>query len=623
MSASPNEVTLVGVMKTNGTIRQQDNLIELTVSDNPATDGCLYWNWVVDQSDIIGFDGAARSITFVHDDPGDTKKTKGKIVLAGFDTTDWEKDGSFTIQLKDPVSGVTKRTADVQLSLRALVNGFTIIDGQSYSPATAGTEGVNGAGHAGFTFHVDSADISLAGVTGPSLILDPMGRVQAYSFPGASWNQEGDFIIRVQDGARPNVQWATISGVQLALRQLLGNGVTIIDGQSYQPAVAGTEGVNAAGVNGFVFTAPSADISLAGVGGASLTFDEMCRVKTYSFPGTSWCQEGDFTLCTQDGSAEGTKRPISVVTARPLALRQLVGNGVTIIDGQSHQPAFTGTEGVNAAGVNGFVFTAPSADISLAGVGGASLTFDEMCRVMTYSFPGTSWCQEGDFTIYANDGTRSTSVIDGRTITLRKISHVNFYLFDNQTAVDPTTINGNPSGTSYDWSSSDERVVISNGGGTRVEERITCSGVEAGTDMDFNLIITDGTRPESHIPCTLKARHVKDPINIPYSESSGSEIVEVTGDSVTEWNFVAGVFSSIESALSFNGGVGNTASITWGDDALINDDSGTLTFTIQPNDASAPSCTILVNINITVLTNINNDVDTTKPTVINCIFEIV
>lgn len=246
-----------------------------------------------------------------------------------------------------------------------------------------------------------------------------------------------------------------------------------------------------------------------------------------------------------------------------------------------------------------------------------------MCRVMTYSFPGTSWCQEGDFTIYANDGTRSTSVIDGRTITLRKISHVNFYLFDNQTAVDPTTINGNPSGTSYDWSSSDERVVISNGGGTRVEERITCSGVEAGTDMDFNLIITDGTRPESHIPCTLKARHVKDPINIPYSESSGSEIVEVTGDSVTEWNFVAGVFSSIESALSFNGGVGNTASITWGDDALINDDSGTLTFTIQPNDASAPSCTILVNINITVLTNINNDVDTTKPTVINCIFEIV
>jgi hypothetical protein len=620
MSASPDEVTLVGIMNANGTVRQQDNLIELTVSDDPAADGCLYWNWVVDQDDIAGFDGAARSITFVHDDPGDTKKIMGKIVLAGFDTTDWDKDGSFTIQLKDPVSGVTKRTAAVQLSLRALVNGFTIIDGQSYSPATAGTEGVNRAGHEGFSFYVESADISLAGVTGPSMTLDPMGRVQAYSFPGTSWNQEGDFIIRVQDGSRSNEQWATISGVQLALRQLVGNGVTIIDGQSYQPAVEGTEGVNAAGVNGFVFTAPSGDISLVGVAGASLTFDEMCRVNTYSFPGTSWNQEGDFTLCAQDGSEAGTKRPISVVTARPLAVRQLVGNGITIIDGQSHQPAVAGTEGVNAAGVNGFVFTAPSGDISLAGVTGASLTFDEMCRVKTYSFPGTSWSQEGDFTIYANDGTRSTSVICGRLITLRKLSHVIFYLFDNQTAVDPTTINGNPSDASYDWSSSDARVVISNGGGTRVEEQITGSGITAGTDVDFNLTITDGTRPGSAIPCTLKARHVTDPINILYSASSGSETVEVAGDSVTVWNFGAGVFSGIESVLSFNGGVGNTASISWGDDALNNDDSGTLTFTIQPNDASAPSCTVLVNVNISVTTNI---VDTTKPTVIDCTFEIV
>ncbi len=322
---SPSEVTLVGIMKTDGTVRQQDNSIELTVSDDPAADGCAYWDWVVDQADIAGFGGAARSITFVHDDPGDTKKMKGKMALAGFDTADWDNDGSFTIQLKDPVSGSTMRMADVQLSLRALVNGFTIIDGQSHSPATVGTEGINGAGHAGFTFHVYSADISLAGVTGPSLSLDAIGRVQSYSFPGTSWNQEGDFVVSVQDGTRPAEQWATISGVQLAVRQLVGNGVTIVDGQSYQPGVADTEGMNAAGVNGFVFTAPSADISLAGVTGPTLTFDAMGRVYSYSFPGTSWNQEGDFTLIARDG-----ERPASTVTERPLRLRRITPDPVSI-----------------------------------------------------------------------------------------------------------------------------------------------------------------------------------------------------------------------------------------------------------------------------------------------------
>jgi len=75
--------------------------------------------------------------------------------------------------------------------------------------------------------------------------------------------------------------------------------------------------------------------------------------------------------------------------------------------------------------------------------------------------------------------------------------------------------------------------------------------------------------------------------------------------------------------LSFNEGVGNIASISWGDNALNNDDSGTLTFTIQPNDGSAPACNVLVNINISITTNIDDDADITKPTVIDCTFEIV
>ena len=107
MSVSPSELTFVGIMKTDGTVRQQDNSIELAVTEDPAASGCAYWDWVVDQADITGFDGASRSISFVYDYPGDTKKLRGKIVLTGFDTADWDNDGQFTIQLKNPSTGMT------------------------------------------------------------------------------------------------------------------------------------------------------------------------------------------------------------------------------------------------------------------------------------------------------------------------------------------------------------------------------------------------------------------------------------------------------------------------------------------------------------------------------------
>jgi len=302
-----------------------------------------------------------------------------------------------------------------------------------------------------------------------------------------------------------------------------------------------------------------------------------------------------------------------------ISLRYLDCAGYTVFEGQT-----SGGSPLPPGDAGPYRFTAPlfagglpgDLDMEFDGGGGAS----GRGIVTGVTSAAAAWTESGTATLRIQDGTRPYSDIPSVPINLRQLNYTTIIWFDNQTAVDPTTINGSPSGDSYTWLSSDERVVISNGGGTRVEEQITGSGVEAGTDIDFNLIITDGTRPESHIPCTLKARHVTDPINIPYTASSGSETVEVTGDSVTVWNFGTGVFSGIESVLSFNGGVGNTASISWGDDALINDDSGTLTFTIQPNDASAPSCTVLVNVNISVTTNI---VDTTKPMVIDCTFEIV
>jgi hypothetical protein len=357
---------------------------------------------------------------------------------------------------------------------------------------------------------------------------------------------------------------------------------------------SGGEGISApphTGTGDFTFTPSSLPP------GVILTLGTMGQVTT--FGGST---SGSFDLEVKNG-----ERPSSFFTGRKIDFRTLAGDGYTLIAGQ-----ISGGDGIDAAppaGTGDYMFTPSSLPP------GVTLTLGTMGQVT--GFGGST---SGSFDLEVKNGERPSSFFTGRKIDFRSLAHKVFYWFDNQTAVDPTTINGNPSGASYDWSSSDARVVISNGGGTRVEEQIMGSGVTAGTDVDFNLTITDGTRPGSVIPCTLKARHVTDPINILYSASSGSETVGVTGDSVTVWNFGAGVFSGIESVLSFNGGVGNTASISWGDDALKNDDSGTLTFTIRPNDGSAPTCNVLVNVNISVTTNI---VDTTKPTVIDCTFEIV
>ncbi|HUW62019.1 MAG TPA: hypothetical protein VMZ06_13545 [Candidatus Bathyarchaeia archaeon] len=371
-----------------------------------------------------------------------------RVTTYGFPGSSWNQDGDFTLYAKDgtrPTSVVTARP----LTLRKLIgDGLTIIDGQSYQPTVAETEGVNAAGVNGFSFTAD--DISLAGVAGASLTFDAMCRVTTYGFPGSSWNQDGDFTLYAKDGTRPT---SVVTARPLTLRKLIGDGLTIIDGQSYQPTVAETEGVNAAGVNGFSFTAPAGDISLAGVAGASLTFDAMCRVTTYGFPGSSWNQDGDFTLCAKDGA-----RPTSVIPDRTLSLRQLVGDGMTIIDGQSHQPTVAGTEGVNAAGVHGFSFTAD--DISIPGASASSITFDAMCRVTTYGFTDVDWDETGDFTLCAKDGARPSSVIPGRTLSLRRIIPAPLTIPDNGSAGSINLQVGGDAGP-WDWFDYEDGLAIS------------------------------------------------------------------------------------------------------------------------------------------------------------------
>jgi len=383
--------------------------------------------------------------------PGDltlTMNNLGAVTAVDSLSADWTEDGTFTVRIQDG-SRPYSELPGIPLSLRRLVgDGLTIIDGQSYQPTVAETEGVNAAGVNGFSFTAD--DISLAGVAGASLTFDAMCRVTTYGFPGSSWNQDGDFTLYAKDGTRPT---SVVTARPLTLRKLIGDGLTIIDGQSYQPTVAETEGVNAAGVNGFSFTAPAGDISLAGVAGASLTFDAMCRVTTYGFPGSSWNQDGDFTLCAKDGA-----RPTSVIPDRTLSLRQLVGDGMTIIDGQSHQPTVAGTEGVNAAGVHGFSFTAD--DISIPGASASSITFDAMCRVTTYGFTDVDWDETGDFTLCAKDGARPSSVIPGRTLSLRRIIPAPLTIPDNGSAGSINLQVGGDAGP-WDWFDYEDGLAIS------------------------------------------------------------------------------------------------------------------------------------------------------------------
>jgi hypothetical protein len=613
-----DSVTLFAVFGDSGFVCDQDNRPLLVEEDSPPS-GSL-WQWTA--SGFSGFGGPiAGSFTHADDGVGGANELhkEANLVWSGIQPTTWENgaSGHFTLTLDDGTNQVTRTVYVTLRSIRSI--DFTVLEGQSYagvdsicaapgsgSPytwASSGASGIVPAPTIGFSF--DAGDTNREG-----------GKITV-GCAGDWSDQNGKFTLSIQDGAREaSVFNGSRNGAdhkpKLSLRKLLGDGYTLIDGQVLPGGAAVSEaGATAAG---FTFT----PTGLSGFATTPTNFkieNPMGCVTACAC--ADWNQSGEFKLTVKDGG-----RPESVFDVvgadnrkRKLTLRSLAGDGYTLIDGQ----VFPGGEGMNAVGatVAGFTFT-PS---GLSGFATTPTNFKiENPMGCVTACACADWNQSGTFTLTAADGSRPASVVAGLVLALRHLSHKTIYWFNNQTAVDPTTINGNPSGASYDWSSSDARVVISNGGGIRIGERITGSGITAGTDLPFNLTITDGTRPGSVIPCTLKARHVTDPINIPYSASSGSETVEVTGDSVTEWNFGAGVFSSIESVLSFNGGVGNTASISWGDNALNNDDSGTLTFTIQPNDASAPSCTVLVNINISVTTNI---VDTTKPTVIDCTFEIV
>jgi hypothetical protein len=228
----------------------------------------------------------------------------------------------------------------------------------------------------------------------------------------------GNFSLNIKevDGAGTQTssesRFNTLGGVSttpnIRLRELAGDGYTIIEGQS-----SGGEAVLAyTGTKNMVFS-PTCPTDVA------FSIDSMGRILSPSVSDPLlWGTDTTFDLEIADGS----NRPSSFFKSYPavpskdkpraLSLRQLVGTGYTIIRDQT-----SGGPGVNVPGANGFVFT-PSDFLGLSS-DPTLLDFDAMGAVT--SCDCANWNQNGTFTLSINDGSRPVSIVTGRALSLRSL----------------------------------------------------------------------------------------------------------------------------------------------------------------------------------------------------------
>jgi hypothetical protein len=365
----------------------------------------------------------APTISFTFDG-GDTDQKDGRVgvTFAG----DWSnQNGTFTLTLTDGSrpdsifdgSRTGGGASQPNISLRKFVaDGYTVIDGQ-----TSGGDGVSATGANGFTFSASSyAGLAPAPTT---LSFDAMGAVTACVC--ANWNQDGTFTLTATDGTRPG---SIFIGRVLTLRQLVADGYTVFDGQT-----SGGDGINAAGANGFSFAASS----YAGLAPAptTLNFDAMGAVTACAC--VNWNQDGTFTLTATDGT-----RPDSVITGLNLSLRRLLSDGYTVFEQQT-----SGGDMVNAAGANGFTFSASG----FAGLAPAptTLSFDAMGAVTACVC--ANWNQNGAFILTATDGTRPSSNMPSLVLSLRQIVPESLRLVDDGSAGSvELQVQGDPG--PWDWS---------------------------------------------------------------------------------------------------------------------------------------------------------------------------
>jgi hypothetical protein len=454
-----------------------------------------------------GMSGFGFSVSLAFDEMG---------AVTSCSTPVWNGDGTFDLTVFDgsrPASYVPNRG----ISLRRLVgDGYTIIEGQ-----TSGGEGINAEGVSGFTFTA-SGFMGIIGIS--SLSFNSMGAVTSYSF--SNWNQDGAFTLTVTDGARPA---SVFFGRALSLRQLIGDGYTIIDGQT-----SGGEGINAAGAHGFVISADTFDWGVSPTPTLqNLAFNVNGAITGYDFGGATWTEEGTFRIKLSDGL-----RPASYVPNRCISLRRLVGNGYTIIEGQT-----SGGEGINAAGASGFIFTA-SGFSGIIGV--PSLSFNNMGAVTSYSF--VNWNQDGTFTLTVMDGARPDSIIFNHGLSLRKIDSLNFTIIQNRPS-EVHWINSGPSNDLYTWNgtiNTDFRQVEGNFptisfiyiNDNSSQVRLEIMGVHSDDWAEwitgnFTLTVQDGNRPLSFFSAQLNLE--------PFIEESQDEDDNRGEDNIITWIVIIGL----------------------------------------------------------------------------------
>ena len=340
-------------------------------------------------------------------------------------TPNWTGDGTFTLTVKDG----TRPDAvidGVGLSLRYIdATNFTVFRGQTGGgdaiPAT--DAGTYGFGVAPGSFSGISSDLDLGFTSrGATYVNDP-GTV--------TWDEDGTFTMRINDGTRP---YSDVANLSLHLRRLVGSDFTVFEGQT-----GGGDALPAADVGTYVWgVAPG---SFSGIS-SDLDLGFTSRGAIYvNDPGTvTWDEDGTFTLRINDGT-----RPYSDVANLSLHLRRLVGSDFTVFEGQTG-----GGEAIPATDAGTYVFgVAPG---SFSGIS-SDLDLGFTSRGAIYvNDPGTvTWDEDGTFTMRVNPDLGPFSDISGLALSLRRIIPSPLIVLDNgDSGSVEIQVDGDPG--PWDWS---------------------------------------------------------------------------------------------------------------------------------------------------------------------------
>jgi len=227
-------------------------------------------------------------------------------------TPNWTGDGTFTLTVKDG----TRPDAvidGVGLSLRYIdATNFTVFRGQTGGgdaiPAT--DAGTYGFGVAPGSFSGISSDLDLGFTSrGATYVNDP-GTV--------TWDEDGTFTMRINDGTRP---YSDLANLSLHLRRLVGTDFTVFQGQT-----GGGDAIPATDAGTYVFgVAPG---SFSGIS-SDLDLGFTSRGAIYvNDPGTvTWDEDGTFTMRVNPDLG-----PFSDISGLALSLRRIIPSPLIVLD---------------------------------------------------------------------------------------------------------------------------------------------------------------------------------------------------------------------------------------------------------------------------------------------------